>query len=89
MENIFVLIWLLIATILGQILILFIGFTFFYLILRKVTFPVLQKVAIFYGLGSGILALSMFFSICLGLHSRLSFFPVLFVSVFLFCYLSF
>ncbi len=80
MLNIFVLLWLLTATILGQIIIFFIGFTFYYLIFRNTTFPTIQKLSIYYGLGTGVLGLFMFISICLSLHSRLSFLPILLVT---------
>ena len=80
--------WIFLATIFGQIIILFLGYTFLHLLMNNNEFPVLQKLAISYGLGSGILAISMFICIVLGLHSRVSFIPIILITSCLFFYLK-
>ena len=88
MINIILSIWIFLGTIIGQIIILFIGYSFMKLLPKHEEFPVLQRLAISYGLGVGILTSSMFIFILLGLHSRFSFIPIILISLFLFLYLK-
>lgn len=49
-------------------------------------FPALQKFAISFGVGMGFNCLIMFLSVLIGLYSRLSFIPLLIITIFLFIY---
>lgn len=78
--------WFISTTILGLIIIFFIGYTLLYFLPSNNEFPPLVKCALSYGLGTGFLSLSMFLSILMGLHSRLSFLPILILLIFLFIF---
>ncbi len=74
-----IIIWLIVATIIGQLIIFWIGYTILYFLPKSAKFPILQKFAISYGLGTGFLALSMFLSILVGINSRISYIPLLII----------
>lgn len=86
MTEIFQFFWLILGTITGQIVILLIGYTILYFLPNNKNFPVLQKLSISYGLGTGFISLSMFICILIGFHSRVSFIPILIIILFLFFY---
>ena len=78
------LLWLILGTILGIIIIILIGYTILHFLPKNNDFPSLQRLAISYGLGTGFLAVSMFICILIGLHSKVSFVPLLIIILFLF-----
>ena len=78
--------WLIFGTFGGQIIILIIGYTVLNFLPHNKEFPVLQRLAISYGLGTGFLTLSMFICILIGLNSRVSFIPIIIVTMIFFIY---
>lgn len=86
MTDIIQVIGLLFGTLIGQIIIFFVGYTILYLLPHNKDFPALQKFAISYGIGTGFNCLFMFLSVLIGLHSRFSFIPLLILTIFLFIY---
>ena len=79
-------IWIFIGTILGHFITFFIGYSFFHIISRKRNFPPLQKFVISYSLGIGLIGFTMLIFIIIGVHSRISFLPILFAALGLFIY---
>ncbi len=75
------LIWLIFASFLGQIISILIGYVFLRFLPKSEKFPFLQKIATSYGLGTGLLALSMFLSILIGMHPIFSFYPLLIITI--------
>ena len=80
------LIWIFFGTLIGQAIIICVGYTFLFFFPKSKEFPSLQKFAISYGLGIGLLVFSMFLFILIGIHSRISFIPLLIISSILFLY---
>ncbi|MFX1274647.1 MAG: hypothetical protein ACFFBP_02775 [Promethearchaeota archaeon] len=78
--------WILCATIITNILILLIGYSFLYFLPNNEEFTPLKRFSLSYGLGVGLLSFSMLIFILFGLHSRISFIPILAISSFLFIY---
>ncbi len=78
--------WLIFGTLIGQTIILMIGYTILNFLPHNKEFPVLQRLAISYGLGTGFLSLSMFIFILIGLNSRVSFIPIIVITMIFFIY---
>lgn len=76
--------WLISGTVIGQILLMLIGYTILNFLPKNNYFTPFQKFAFSYGLGTGFLSFSMFIFILLGVHARLSFIPILIIITILF-----
>lgn len=79
-------IWLAVISSFGLMTSFLIGYTFLNLLPKKENTSVLKKIALSYGLGTGIISISMFLCMIFGMHLRISFIPIIFVSLFLFVY---
>ncbi len=84
--NLLIYIWIIFATIICQIIILFVGYTFLNILPNNKKILPLQKIAISYGLGVGIITFSMFIFIVIGFHSRISYIPILIITSIVFIY---
>jgi hypothetical protein len=74
-------IWLFLGSIIGILILTIVGYSFLYLINKSIEFSVFQKWSISFAFGTGLLALTMFFMMLLGLNSRISFIPILVLSM--------
>ena len=77
-------IWLIFCSFIGVFLLIIIGYTILSIFPKNNYFNPLQRLALSYGLGTGFLSLTMFIFILLGVHARLSFIPIIVITIIFF-----